>query len=288
MKNLSKDSSVPTVGTFIDLRRNHAFKLIFGSKGNEDLLLALINAILPEKGITSVELEPTENMGIREDARSSVFDVTCHTSSGDFVSVEMQFREQDDFNERMVFYSSFTIFNSLTKGGRSYAFQSPIYIIGVLNFVLPTVESNQRIINRYRLRNLQDGNIELTRNLTYITLELPKFTKQLDELESQSDKLIYTIAHISEMKELPKSFSGKVLEKLFEMCSFANMTREQQHEYIRSIMAEIDVRSQVRTAEEKAEAKGKAELVKAMRDKGLPISTITDISGLSEAQIMAL
>jgi predicted transposase YdaD len=66
------------------------------------------------------------------------------------------------------------------------------------------------------------------------------------------------------------------------------MTREQQHEYIRSIMAEIDVRSQVRTAEEKAEAKGKAELVKAMRDKGLPISTIAEISGFSEAQIMAL
>ena len=45
---------------YIDLRYDFAFKTIFGTPGNEDLLLMLINAILPEKNIKSVELGPHE------------------------------------------------------------------------------------------------------------------------------------------------------------------------------------------------------------------------------------
>ena len=41
---------------YIDLRYDFAFKTIFGTPGNEDLLLMLINAILPEKNIKSVIL----------------------------------------------------------------------------------------------------------------------------------------------------------------------------------------------------------------------------------------
>ena len=45
---------------FIDPRIDYAFKLIFGTPGNEDLLLHLVQAILPDKGIVSVSLEPQE------------------------------------------------------------------------------------------------------------------------------------------------------------------------------------------------------------------------------------
>ena len=31
----------------------------------------LVNAILPERGITSVKLNPTENVGLREDSREN-------------------------------------------------------------------------------------------------------------------------------------------------------------------------------------------------------------------------
>ena len=304
------------VGTFIDLRRNWVFKYIFGTPGNEDLLLALIQAVLPDKGITGVSLAPTEQIGINENARSAIFDVTCNTSSGDFVSVEMQFKEQDDFNDRMVFYSSFPIFNSLTKGGTSYSFKAPIYIIGILNFIIPNVAENSRLLNCYRLRNIEDGSAELTRNLSYVTVELPKFTKSLKEIDTFSDKLFYTLNHISEMDGRPASFSEKVLVKLFELCKFANMTPEQQYIYIRTLMAEVDARSQKRTAINKAraqglaegiaegkakgiaegkaegiaegKAEGKAEVARSLREKGFPIPTIAEVCGLTEEQILAL
>ncbi|MBP5560155.1 MAG: Rpn family recombination-promoting nuclease/putative transposase [Bacteroidales bacterium] len=298
------DSSSTKIGTFIDLRRNWAFKQIFGTPGNEDVLLALIQAVLPDNGITSVSLAPTERMSINENARSAVFDISCNTSSGDFVSVEMQFREQDDFNDRMVFYSSFPIFNSLTKGGTSYSFKAPIYIIGVLNFIISRVASNNRMLNCYRLRNIQDTSTELTRSLSYITVELPKFTKSLDKLETVADKIFYSLIHISAMEERPASFSEKVLVKLFELCRFANMTTEQQYLYIRTLMAEVDARSQRRTAINKAKAEAlaegkaegkaegiaeaKAEIARSLREKGISPSTIAEACGLTEEQLLAL
>ena len=290
------DTSSTRIGTFIDLRRNWAFKQIFGTPGNEDLLLALIQAVLPDKGITGVSLAPTERMGINEDARSAVFDVSCNTASGEFVSVEMQFKEQDDFNDRMVFYSSFPIFNSLTKGGTSYSFKAPIYIIGILNFIISSVASNDRLLNCYRLRNVQDGSTELTQSLSYVTVELPKFTKSVEELETVADKLFYTFTHISEMEERPASFSEKVLVKLFELCRFANMTPEEQYIYIRTLMAEVDARSQRRTeinkatAEARAETKAEttAEIARSLREKGIPTPTIAEACGLTEEQILAL
>jgi predicted transposase/invertase (TIGR01784 family) len=208
----------------------------------------------------------------------------------------MQFKEQDDFNDRMVFYSSFPIFNSLTKGGTSYSFKAPIYIIGILNFIISSVASNNRLLNCYRLRNVQDGSTELTQSLSYVTVELPKFSKSLEELETVADKLFYTFTHISEMEERPASFSEKVLVKLFELCRFANMTPEEQYIYIRTLMAEVDARSQRRTeinkatAEARAETKAEttAEIARSLREKGIPPPTIAEACGLTEEQVLAL
>ena len=62
---------------FIDLRIDWAFKYVYGSRGNEDLLLNLIDAILPEKHISKVELRGQEQIPDSRKQRRSVFDVNC-------------------------------------------------------------------------------------------------------------------------------------------------------------------------------------------------------------------
>ena len=104
----------------------------------------------------------------------------------------------------------------------------------------------------------------------------------------------------SAMEERPVSFSEKVLVKLFELCRFANMTPEEQYIYIRTLMAEVDARSQRRTeinkatAEARAEARAEtkaettAEIARSLREKGIPTPTIAEACGLTEEQILAL
>ena len=204
--------------TFIDLRYDFAFKSIFGTQGNEDLLLKLINAILPEKHFTSVSLMNNEQMGLRKESRRAVFDVFATTSDGSDFTIEMQLNDQADFNQRMVFYSSFPVQNLVKKGkGKDgepelyYTFPH-VYVIGITNFILSQVPYNNEIINSYSIRNERDPSSALTDKVTYVTVELPKLTKTLSELSSPEDFLFYAIKNIGTMKAMPKEFKGKGLE----------------------------------------------------------------------------
>ena len=284
--------------TFIDLRINYAFKLIFGTRGNEDMLLLLVQSILPEREITSVELTNTENAGLRPDSRQSVFDIACTTSKGTLLNIEMQYRPQEDFNSRMLFYSTFPIYNSVAPGDAEVNTYDtdPICMIGITNFELRRIKKNTNFINSYKLLNTKDAGIEFTDTVSYVTVELPKFKKKLSELQTDAERLFYTLKHIGTMKEMPAEFAGTSLEKLFRLCSFANMDMRIQMDYIREWMAQVDERSRMRTAKAEAEAKGeakgraeeKAAMAKRLRDMGIPVSNIAQASGLTPEEIAAL
>jgi len=65
---------------YIDLKIDYAFKLVFGTHGQEDLLLKLIDSILPDKHIVSVKLGPQEQMLDSLEKRRSIYDIHCTTA----------------------------------------------------------------------------------------------------------------------------------------------------------------------------------------------------------------
>lgn len=99
---------------------------------------------------------------------------------------------------------------------------------------------------------------------------------------------------------MPKEFLGKGLDKFFETCMFAHMNEDMQMKYVRQMMAEWDRESQLATAimhgEERGEARGlakgraeeKAKTAKSMKEKGMELSLISEITGLSAEQIKAI
>ena len=301
--------------TFIDPRIDYAFKLIFGTPGNEDLLLLLVRTILPDKHIVSVSLESQEQVGLRQDSRDSIIDVKCATETGDLLIIEMQIKPQNDFGDRMVFYSSFPISNLLHIGDDNYKL-TPIYVIGITDFIIPDVQSNDDLINHYSIRNVKDNGGVLSKSINFVTVELPKLTKNFAEAKESNELVLYTIKHMGEMNEMPDDYIGSGLEKMFGLSIFANMTEAEQYEYLARFMFERDVKStrryarEVGFAEGKAEGKaegraegkaegraegkaegiaeGKAETARKMLADGLDISKISQYTGLSPEQILAL
>ena len=288
---------------YIDLKIDFAFKFVFGTHGKEDLLLMLIDCILPDKHIVSVTLGPQEQMPDNPDKRRSIYDINCTTESGTHITVEMQCAKQSDFNNRMVYYSSYTLRNTLKRGEEGFEYPE-LYVIGILDFLLPGVRENPEVVNHYSLRNDRDDGIMLTDTLHYVTIELPKFNKQLDELDGPLDNMLYLFCNLGRMKEIPVYFKDKNLDKLFETTMFANMTQEQQDRYFREFMYEMDQKSRMRTAREDGIAKGKAEglaegeargraegradTARAMKAEGLPIEVIARCTGLTQDQIAML
>ena len=282
--------------TFIDLRIDFAFKYIFGTPGNEDLLLRLVQAILPDKGIITVALESQEQVGHRKDARKSVVDVKCTTESGEKLIIEMQVTPQNDFGDRMVFYSSFPISNLLQKGEDDNYKLTPIYLIGITNFIIPDIQPNDDLINYYSIRNKKDNGLVLTDNINYVTVELPKLTKTLAEAKESGELILYTIKHLGEMNEMPREYVGSGLEKMFGLSNFASMTESEQYEYLARFMAERDEKSSRRYAREvgyaEGETAGKAEglreTARRMLAKGIDFNVIAELTTLSPDEIRAL
>ena len=132
---------------FIDLKIDFAFKFVFGTQGKEDLLLNLIDSILPDKHIVSVALGPQEQMPDNPEKRRSIYDIHCTTESGTHITVEMQYAKQSDFNNRMVYYSSYTLRNSLKRGDEGFEYPE-LYVIGILDFLLPGVKENPEVVDK--------------------------------------------------------------------------------------------------------------------------------------------
>ena len=284
---------------YIDLKIDFAFKFVFGTHGKEDLLLMLIDSILPDKHIVNVTLGPQEQMPDSPEKRRSIYDINCTTESGAHITVEMQCAKQSDFNNRMVYYSSYTLRNTLKRGEEGFEYPE-LYVIGILDFLLPGVKENPEVVNHYSLRNDRDDGILLTDTLHYVTIELPKFNNQISVLDGPLDNMLYLFCNLGKMKEIPAYFKNKNLDKLFETTMFANMTQELQDRYFREFMYEMDQKSRMRTAREdgiaegeaigeaRGRAEGRADTARAMKARGMDAALIADITGLTQEQIAEL
>ena len=252
---------------FIDLRIDWAFKYVYGSRGNEDLLLNLIDAILPEKHISKVELREQEQIPDSRKQRRSVFDVNCTTQSGESLIIEMQNAEQRDFANRMVYYSGFPIRQQVRAGERKYKFD-PVYVIGIMDFIMPGVEPNGRVINRYSIRNDEHPHGMLFDDLHLITIELPKLGNDPGRLNALA-KQLYVIQNAGKMSARPDEFSSENFDKLFGVINFASMSEEDQEMYESELRWILNRNSELDTALDKGREEGREEGIAIGREEGL-------------------
>ena len=68
--------------------------------------------------------------------------------------------------------------------------------------------------------------------LGYIYIELPRFTKTLEQLETNEDKWLFCLKYMTEFKEIPISLSNSsTFRKLFEVAEVSNLTPEEMNAY---------------------------------------------------------
>ena len=90
----------------LDPKNDYVFKRIFGEKGNEDILMSLINAIL--KGnptIKELELLNTEYPKEGVITKGCQFDILAKTDNNITINIEMQYRRNSNIRDRIIYYS---------------------------------------------------------------------------------------------------------------------------------------------------------------------------------------
>lgn len=268
---------------FIDLKLDWSFKYMFGSKGCEDNLLVLLDSILPEKHITSVELSTQEQMGDRKDSKKVVYDISCTSPQGDFV-VEMQYAPKDDFGDRMIYYSGFPIRDQVRRSDSSYRFND-VYMIGILNF---EINRGKEAITHYSIRSEENPQELLSKHLHYVTVELPKLPKELSENPERGEGMLYLLANQENLKEIPESLKSRGLENIIEKSILASMDNLTREEYFAIYKKEKDRRCEMATAIRMGRDEGRIEDARNLKALGVSAEIIEKATGLTREQIEAL
>ncbi len=286
----SKKGENKMSGRYINPYTDFGFKYLFGTEPNKDITLELVNALLQGKEvIKSLTLLPTEQLGDTKDDRRSVFDIYCENEQGDKIIIEMQKADQQWFKDRSVYYSSFPIRQQGERGQWRFGLKA-VYTIGILDFVFDEDKDDQEYY--HHVVKLMDVNTKevFYDKLTYIYLEMPKFQKTEEELETIVDKWLYALKNLPRLLERPKALQDRIFKKFFDVAEIANLSKEEYVKYLESEKVYYDNDGAIRTAEAKGRAKERLANAKALLGNGVPLEVIVKSLQLTddEAAILQL
>ena len=275
-------------GRYINPYTDFGFKYLFGTEPNKDITLELVNALLQGKEvIKSLTLLPTEQLGDTKDDRRSVFDIYCENEQGDKIIIEMQKADQQWFKDRSVYYSSFPIRQQGEKGQWRFGLKA-VYTIGILDFVFDEDKDDQEYY--HHVVKLMDVNTKevFYDKLTYIYLEMPKFQKTEEELETIADKWLYALKNLPRLLERPKALQDRIFKKFFDVAEIANLSKDEYVKYLESEKVYYDNDGAIRTAEAKGRAKERMSNAKALLANGIQLEVIVKSLHLSDDEAATL
>lgn len=270
---------------------DYGFKKIFGEEASKPMLIDFLNSLLPlQTKIADLSFKNSEQLGQTEVDRKAIYDIYCEAENGEKFIVELQKAKQNYFKERTIYYSTFPIKEQAEKGDWNYNLKA-VFCIGILDFTFDDYESEperSEVVHTIKLKN-QNGKVFYDK-LTYIYIEMPNFAKRESELNNRLDTWLYFIKHLEDFTSIPQIFEGEVVfEKAFEKAELAKLNPTELDQYENSLKVYRDLKNVIDTARDEGEAKGILEsmiqVALRMKAKGLSITDIAEITGLSETEI---
>lgn len=265
---------------YINAFTDFGFKRIFGTEPNKDLLLDFLNNLFSvenKKKIIDLTYINNERQGAGLVDRNAVFDLYCETESGEKFIVEMQKARQDFFKDRSVFYSTFPIQEQAQKGEWNFELNA-VYTVGILGFTFPE-HQHEKNFYHHEVKLMETRRKEVFYDkLTYIYLELPKFQKTEDELETGFEKWLYVLKNLHNFEDRPQKLQERIFRKLFEVAEIAAFSKEERFAYEDSLKHLRDLNNVIETARREGTAEG---LIKG-KNEGLIEGRILSIVQLAE------
>ena len=259
---------------YISLLTDFGFKRIFGTKPNKDLLINFLNSLFDGfQVIKDVKYLNSEHVGDVFVERKPIFDVYCENEHGEKFIVEMQ-------------NAYFPIREQAPKGAEWNFKLEHVYTVALLNFDLEEEAFDKNDIN-HDVGLLDKKTFKVFNDkLSFKYVEIAKFNKTEEELDTLYDKWLYVLKNLSRLDKRPAALKEKVFTKLFEEAEIAKFTPTELKEYEDSLKAYRDVKNSIDTALEKGREEGMAKgMAEGMEKEKQSTARRLLSMGLSEEQV---
>ncbi|WP_065094607.1 Rpn family recombination-promoting nuclease/putative transposase [Wolbachia endosymbiont of Nomada panzeri] len=276
---------------FLDARNDIAFRRIFGTEKNKDILIHFLNDILgltDDNKIKDVSfLSPIQDPVIASQ-KQSIVDVLCVDSTGIKTIIEMQVAKTTGFEKRAQYYAA-KAYSSQADVGDQYHDLKGVIFIAIADFIL--------FPNKLAYKSDHVTFDKMTfehdlRDFSFTFIELPKFKKREDQLENIVEKWCYFFKHAGETSEedLKKIIgSDLIIGRAYDELNQYNWSKEERLAYDQAKKRTDDYLSSleeklhegIQIGHQKGRKAEKIEVAKNLLKAGVSIDIITQTTGLS-------
>ena len=291
---------------FISMLSDYGFKITFGNESHPKFLRRALQALIDSDiPILAVKLLRNEVSAVTKTSRGGLFDMICEDEKGQIFIVEMQLLNLANMIHRAKFYA-YHRYNTMVKKGH-YRFDDlkKIYTVSIL------AGGTYQTELYHQIGTIKNQNGELIDDqITHVIIELDKFQKTLAQINTDLDKLLYTMKLTDTAPQdvqLPDFMREDWLEETLAELERSNLTPEQRADWemiIAGNMSEKVAREQeieqaveqkvekaVEKAKKETEAiirKEKEETIVKMIQKGYAPDDIAEIAGVSSDEVLSI
>ncbi len=301
---------------YADIMLDWTFKYVFGPSGKyQEGLISLLNSIIPEVKIRSIEYMPTEMLGETSEQKTSILDLRCISDDGSQFAVEIQNYQEKGFFQRCIAYAS-KIFLEQNKRGVKYKDIMPVYVVAILSenasreMAIYKDCKNQVIYDHTMVEKI--SGIFAPRTISVIFADTGKFTKGIEECVDDVDRWLFLLKNSERLRDYSDSFQSEVFRRVLEVLEISSFTQEEfnmyyteeelkkirqaQDDTIRQIGKEEGLAEGIERGREEGRKEGRAEgeakkareTARNLLDLGVDIQTAAKATGLSPEEIQAL
>ncbi len=269
---------------------------LFASTGNESILLHFLNAVLRSDGqppARHVVAKNPFNPATFVTEKYTILDVKATDEHGGIFVVEFQTTERKEFRDRMTYYGSRAFGGQMVRGD-SYTSLREVLAIAVTTFeMFPTLRS---IHNSFRLTAKADPNVVFTNLLQMHVLEateekMGRHPELLSELPPSLATWMnfFYFSHLKSEAEMSTLLNGypEVEQAYGKFRQFNQDERLRALDEAHQIFLH-DIATDMENAENRGRSEKAAEIARNMKAKGFSVADISDITGLSAAEIAGL
>ena len=307
---------------FLDPKNDYAFKKIFGTEKNKDILVHFLNDILcfqeGEKIRDVVFLKPVQDPEVAA-KKQSIVDVLCKDEKGVQYIVEMQVARFEGFAKRAQYYAA-KAYTGQMNNGDTYHNLKQVIFLAITDFVMFPQKKGYK--SDHVILDKESAEQDL-KDFSFTFLELPKFNKELDALDSMVEKWIYFFKHASHSTpEEIELLTGTdtVIQKAYKVLDQHYWTDEEMRTYEQERKSQLDAQAMLNFAKkegleigkelgkelgkeigkeigreegkeigrEEGKEKAMKEVAAKLLAQGLSLETIVQVTGLSSKEVGSL
>lgn len=284
---------------FLDPKNDVAFKRIFGSEKNKDILIHFLNDTVVFSGKKPIQdvtfLKPIQDPEIAAQ-KTSIVDVLCTDHAGNTYIVEMQVAKTQGFEKRAQYYAAKAYTSQLNAGGAYHDLKEVIFL-AIADYVVFPHKTGFKSDHITLDRLTHDHDLQ---GFSFTFIELPKFTKEIHALETLLDKWCYFFKHApgAEPDALVEFIETEpVMKKAYtELDSFFWTSDElltyervikKENDYLSSLSYQFDQGKEEGLQEgiEKGKKEEKRAIAHQMLAKGLPLEMVCELTALTQEEI---